>query len=65
MNDLHQKYLCVADDNKFGQKLMEKFGWAKGKGLGAKEDGKIDHVKVALKNDTKGKLMQTNVKQKL
>merc|ERR1712083_336839 len=42
------------DQNKFGQKLMEKFGWAKGKGLGANEDGNTEHVKVSHKQDTRG-----------
>ena len=43
------------DETKFGQKLMEKMGWSKGKGLGSKEDGKTEHVSVSLKNDTKGR----------
>lgn len=42
------------DEDKFGQKLMEKFGWQKGKGLGANEDGRVEHVKASAKNDTKG-----------
>lgn len=42
------------DESKFGQKMLEKFGWSKGKGLGAKEDGLVDHVKVSLKNDNHG-----------
>jgi len=42
------------DDNKFGQKLMEKFGWAKGKGLGAQEDGETENIKVKVKNDKQG-----------
>ena len=29
------------DESKFGQKLMEKMGWQKGKGLGANEDGRV------------------------
>ena len=33
---------------------MEKMGWAKGKGLGANEDGKTDHVKVTYKMDNRG-----------
>lgn len=33
---------------------MEKFGWQKGKGLGANEDGRVEHVKASAKNDTKG-----------
>ncbi|XP_052245173.1 PIN2/TERF1-interacting telomerase inhibitor 1-like isoform X2 [Dreissena polymorpha] len=42
------------DDGKIGQKLMEKMGWSKGKGLGANEDGKTEHVAVNVKNDTRG-----------
>ena len=29
------------DQDKFGQKLMEKMGWSQGKGLGAHEDGRV------------------------
>ncbi|XP_066257677.1 DNA ligase 1-like [Euwallacea similis] len=42
------------DGNKFGQKLLEKMGWAPGKGLGLKEDGMTEHIKVAYKNDSEG-----------
>ncbi|XP_043918637.1 PIN2/TERF1-interacting telomerase inhibitor 1 isoform X2 [Protopterus annectens] len=42
------------DDSKYGQKLMEKMGWSKGKGLGAKEQGATEHIKVKLKNDNLG-----------
>ncbi|XP_066149238.1 DNA ligase 1-like [Euwallacea fornicatus] len=42
------------DSNKFGQKLLEKMGWAPGKGLGLKEDGMTEHIKVAYKNDSEG-----------
>lgn len=46
--------LYALDSNKFGQKLLEKMGWSKGKGLGAKEDGIKEHVRVSFKNDSKG-----------
>ncbi|XP_033112905.1 PIN2/TERF1-interacting telomerase inhibitor 1-like [Anneissia japonica] len=42
------------DSNKFGKRLMEKMGWTDGKGLGANEDGCQDHIKVSLKNNTRG-----------
>ncbi|XP_068433222.1 PIN2/TERF1-interacting telomerase inhibitor 1 [Clinocottus analis] len=42
------------DDSKFGQKLMERMGWSKGKGLGVSEQGMVDHVKVKVKNDQLG-----------
>ena len=44
----------LSDEEKFGQKLMEKMGWKKGKGLGANEDGMLEHVRVSLKMDTRG-----------
>ncbi|KAF9292227.1 PIN2/TERF1-interacting telomerase inhibitor 1 [Linnemannia elongata] len=42
------------DTNKFGFKMMEKMGWSQGKGLGAKEDGVQEHVKVRLKENHLG-----------
>lgn len=44
----------TADSNKFGQKMLEKMGWSKGKGLGAKEDGITEHIRVSYKHDSKG-----------
>ncbi|KAM9622104.1 PIN2/TERF1-interacting telomerase inhibitor 1 isoform 1-T1 [Trichechus inunguis] len=42
------------DDSKFGQRMLEKMGWSKGKGLGAQEQGATDHVKVQVKNNHLG-----------
>uniref|UniRef100_A0A8C5MDB0 G-patch domain-containing protein n=1 Tax=Leptobrachium leishanense TaxID=445787 RepID=A0A8C5MDB0_9ANUR len=42
------------DESKFGQKMLEKMGWSKGKGLGAQEQGSTDHIKVQVKNNTFG-----------
>lgn len=42
------------DPNKFGQKMLEKMGWSTGKGLGANEDGIVEHVVALYKNDEKG-----------
>lgn len=46
--------LSLEDESKFGKKLMEKMGWEQGKGLGAKEDGIKEHIKIKFKDDTKG-----------
>ena len=46
--------LFIVDSSKFGEKLMSKMGWSKGKGLGAREDGKVDNICVSIKNDTRG-----------
>ncbi|XP_037816939.1 PIN2/TERF1-interacting telomerase inhibitor 1 isoform X2 [Lucilia sericata] len=42
------------DDSRFGTKMLEKMGWEKGKGLGAKEDGSKDFVRIRYKNDILG-----------
>ncbi|XP_014207323.1 uncharacterized protein LOC106638582 [Copidosoma floridanum] len=42
------------DSSKFGQKMLEKMGWSSGKGLGAKEQGMVEHVRVKVKNDQVG-----------
>ncbi|XP_029966582.1 PIN2/TERF1-interacting telomerase inhibitor 1-like [Salarias fasciatus] len=42
------------DDSKFGQKMLERMGWSKGKGLGRTEQGSTDHIKVKVKNDSYG-----------
>lgn len=34
--------------------MLEKMGWSKGKGLGAKLDGQLDFIKVSHKGDQKG-----------
>ncbi|XP_030051423.1 PIN2/TERF1-interacting telomerase inhibitor 1 [Microcaecilia unicolor] len=42
------------DESKFGHKMLERMGWSKGKGLGAKEQGCTEHIKVRVKNNTLG-----------
>ena len=55
----------LSDENKFGQKLLEKMGWSQGQGLGKDLDGRTEHVKVCHKMDTKGnsnnKLLLRNI----
>ena len=62
--------LWANDESKFGQKLMEKMGWEKGKGLGANENGRVEvtplqwqclsvlfqfqHISARLKDNNKG-----------
>jgi len=46
--------LWANDESKFGQKLMEKMGWEKGKGLGANENGRVQHISLKLKDNNKG-----------
>ncbi|KAI3364346.1 hypothetical protein L3Q82_011147 [Scortum barcoo] len=42
------------DDSKFGQKMLERMGWSKGKGLGRSEQGSTEHIKVKVKNNNCG-----------
>jgi len=42
------------DQNKFGQKLMEKMGWNKGEGLGKEGQGITDAIKANYKDNNKG-----------
>ncbi|RKP27895.1 G-patch domain-containing protein, partial [Syncephalis pseudoplumigaleata] len=42
------------DTSKFGFKMLEKMGWAPGKGLGKDEQGVVEHLKVSLKEDQLG-----------
>ncbi|XP_061097746.1 PIN2/TERF1-interacting telomerase inhibitor 1 [Conger conger] len=42
------------DESKFGQKMLERMGWSKGKGLGKSEQGGTEHIKVKVKNNNLG-----------
>ncbi|KAJ8711837.1 hypothetical protein PYW08_008791 [Mythimna loreyi] len=42
------------DSTKFGQRMLEKMGWSEGKGLGANENGIVEHVVARYKNDDRG-----------
>ncbi|KAM3861370.1 PIN2/TERF1-interacting telomerase inhibitor 1 [Diretmus argenteus] len=42
------------DESKFGQKMLERMGWSKGKGLGRTEQGSTEHIKVKVKNNNLG-----------
>lgn len=42
------------DNDKFGQRMLEKMGWKKGQGLGSRNQGIHESVKCRLKFDSKG-----------
>lgn len=42
------------DKNGFGRKMLEKFGWSPGEGLGAEKQGIKEHLKVRMKSDNAG-----------
>ncbi|EAW48264.1 hCG34808, isoform CRA_a [Homo sapiens] len=41
-------------DSKFGQRILEKMEWSKGRGLGVQEQGGPDDIKVQVKNNDLG-----------
>lgn len=45
---------CFPDKNRFGQKILEKFGWSPGDGLGAQKQGIKEHLKPKRKSDNAG-----------
>ena len=55
----HDITVMGTDESKFGQKLLEKMGWSKGKGLGKREDGPTEHIRIAHKTDAEGKSLRT------
>lgn len=42
------------DSSKIGEKLLRKMGWSDGQGLGVKKQGITEHIKVRVKQDSKG-----------
>lgn len=50
--------LTSADKSKYGYRMLQRMGWEEGKGLGSNEEGQTEHIKVKVKRDNKGKLVQ-------
>ena len=49
---IHKIY---ADKSKYGYRMLQRMGWEEGKGLGSKEEGPREHIKVKVKRDNQGK----------
>ena len=50
------KILNFADKSKYGYRMLQRMGWEEGKGLGSKEEGTREHIKVKVKRDNQGML---------
>lgn len=46
--------ISFPDTSTFGFKMLQRMGWSEGKGLGLKEDGLTEHLKIKFKEDTLG-----------
>lgn len=44
------------DKSKYGYRMLQRMGWEEGKGLGSKEEGLKEYVKVKVKRDNRGEL---------
>ena len=53
--------LWANNKDKLGAKLLAKWGWTEGKGLGKNENGMTEHVKVTKKDDNTGVGTSMNV----
>lgn len=42
--------MWAIDNEKIGQKMLEKMGWTNGKGLGINEQGMKEHVRINKRN---------------
>ncbi len=49
-----QNQAWSSDKSRFGSRMLEKFGWSSGKGLGKKEDGIVEHVRVVKRSEALG-----------
>jgi Pin2-interacting protein X1 len=49
------------DTSSFGYKMLQKMGWSEGKGLGKKEDGRVENIKVLRRTDTRGVGQEVNL----
>jgi Pin2-interacting protein X1 len=49
-----QNQAWAQDKSRFGSRMLEKYGWSSGKGLGKKEDGIAEHVRVVKRSEALG-----------
>jgi hypothetical protein len=49
-----QNQAWSSDKTRFGSRMLEKYGWSSGKGLGKKEDGIAEHVRVVTRSEARG-----------
>jgi len=47
-------FFFESDDSKFGQRMLEKFGWSKGSGLGKNKQGISENIRVDQKLHSTG-----------
>ena len=52
-------FICFnfLDQSAIGFKLLQKMGWSQGKGLGSKENGITDYLRVDQRQENKGSII--------
>lgn len=54
-------YHFCPDKDRYGYQMLEKMGWADGKGLGREKSGSTSHVKIKKRKQNLGMVMYTGV----
>lgn len=58
-------FFFFEDDAKFGKKILERMGWRNGKGLGKREQGRNENLRLKANHSGKGSCCDASVSFRL